>query len=43
MVLGHFLTDRSQSVRTGSELSDSRKVAHCVPQGSILVPALFNI
>ena len=41
--LGYFLTDRSQSVRIGSDLSDSRKVAHCVPDGSILGPALFNI
>ena len=32
-----------QSVRVGSQVSESRITVHGVPQGSILEPALFNI
>ena len=38
-----YLSGRKQSVRIGHKLSDARLVEHGVPQGSILVPLLFNI
>ena len=37
-----YLSDRSQRLRIGCEMSDARLVAHGVPQGSILGPALFH-
>jgi len=37
-----YLADRNQRVRIGCEVSDPRQVAYGVPQGSILLPALFN-
>ena len=38
-----YLSGRTQIVRIGSTLSESRLITHRVPQGSILGPALFNI
>lgn len=38
-----YLTERSQFVRIGSEVSDLENTAYGVPQGSILGPALFSI
>ena len=37
-----YLSDRTQCVRIRHEVSDPREVAHGVPLGSILGPALFN-
>ena len=38
-----YLIDRSQSVEIGSDLSDSRRVTHGVPQWSILGPTLLRM
>ena len=38
-----YLSERSQYVRIGSEVSDLKHIAYGVPQGSILGPALFNV
>jgi hypothetical protein len=38
-----YLSDRSQVVAVGGELSISRKVVSRVPQGSVLGPLLFTI
>ena len=38
-----YLTVRNQRVKIGCEVSGPRQVAYDVPQGSILLPALFNI
>ena len=38
-----YLTDRKQSTRLGTSLSDELTITHGVPQGSILRPMLFNL
>lgn len=38
-----YLSGRLQCVRIGAETSSLRAISHGVPQGSILVPALFTI
>ena len=38
-----YLSQRGQSVRIGSQLSEPRMMAHGVPQGSIRGQAQFNI
>ena len=38
-----YLSERSQYVRIGSEVSGLKNIIYGVPQGSIFGPALFNI
>ena len=38
-----YLTDRKQSTRLGTSLSDELTITHGMPQGSILRPTLFNL
>ena len=38
-----YLTDRKQSTRLGTSLSDELTITHGVPQGSILGHMLFNL
>lgn len=38
-----FLTDRTQRVRVGNEMSDMASVISGIPQGSILGPVLFTL
>ena len=38
-----YLSERSQYVRIGSEVSALENIVYAVPQGSILGPALLNI
>ena len=38
-----YLTERFQSVKIGSTLSDLQKLLFGVPQGSVLVPLLFSL
>ena len=38
-----YLTDRKQSTRLGTSLSDELTITHGMPRGSILGPMLFNL
>ena len=38
-----YLTDRKQSTRLGTSLTDELKITHGVTQVSILGPMLFNL